>query len=407
DMARDNPNFAGHRWTTYAERLQNAGIAWRVYQEHDNYGDNSLPYFANFRKLDTKSELYKRGRAWAPGSTAENATKSRGEYLIADFAKDVRENKLPAVSWIVPPYIMSEHPAATPAYGESLTARLLEALVANPEVWSKTVFIINYDENGGFFDHVPAPLPAINSNLGKSTVDTATENYNGIPVGLGVRVPMFVISPWSKGGWVNSQVFDHTSVLRFLESRFGIAEPNISAWRRTVAGDLSTAFDFAEPPDMSWPELPDTSGHIAGADQSCGFAKPQAPEVGEQTMPHQESGRRPARALPYQLHTHGRVDTDAGRYWLDFANEGVAGAGFNVYAGNRIDGPWFYTLGAPANGAGRVELSDYWSARAASNGIYDLSVYAPNGFLRVFRGDLALAAAGKANPEVEVDYDLI
>ncbi|UJB17340.1 MULTISPECIES: phosphocholine-specific phospholipase C [Lysobacter] len=397
DMARDNPNFAGHRWTTYAERLQNAGIAWRVYQEHDNYGDNSLAYFANFRKLDTNSELYKRGRAWAPGSTAENATKSRGEYLIADFAKDVRENKLPAVSWIVPSYIMSEHPAATPAYGESLTARLLEALVANPEVWSKTVFIINYDENGGFFDHVPAPLPAINSDLGKSTVDTATENYNGIPVGLGVRVPMFVISPWSKGGWVNSQVFDHTSVLRFLESRFGIAEPNISAWRRTVAGDLSTAFDF-DTPNTSFPVLPSTNATMANADASCKLAKPTAPA--QPSMPRQERGQRLARALPYELRVDGRIEASSGRYWLDFGNDGIAGACYNVYAGNRTDGPWYYTLDAG------TQLSDYWSAKQYTKGIYDLSAYGPNGFLRVFRGDLnkALTATG-ANPEVSVRHD--
>ncbi|MGH8079667.1 MAG: phosphocholine-specific phospholipase C [Lysobacter sp.] len=397
DMSRDNPNFKGHTWTTYAERLQNNGVSWRVYQEHDNYGDNSLAYFANFRKLDTNSELYKRGRAIVPGSTAANANTSRGEYLIAEFAKDVREGTLPAVSWIVPSYIMSEHPEASPAYGESLTSRLLEALVANPEIWSKTVFIINYDENGGFFDHVAAPLPAINSNLGKSTADTATENYNGIPVGLGVRVPMFVISPWSKGGWVNSQVFDHTSVLRFLEARFGIAEPNISAWRRTVSGDLSTAFDF-ETPNARFPSLPDTRSTMDNADASCKLTKPTAPS--QPSMPKQERGLRLARALPYELRVDGRIEASSGRYWLDFGNDGIAGACYNIYAGNRNDGPWYYTLDA------NTTLSDYWSAKSVTNGIYDLSAYGPNGFLRVFRGDLnkALAANG-ANPEVTVRHD--
>ncbi|MGH8077714.1 MAG: phosphocholine-specific phospholipase C, partial [Lysobacter sp.] len=399
DMAKDNPNFVGHRWTTYAERLQAAGVSWRVYQEHDNYGDNSLAYFQNFRKLDPASELYKRGRALVPGSTAANASSSRGEHLVAEFAKDVRNGTLPKVSWIVPSYIMSEHPEATPAYGESLTARLLEALVANPEVWSKTVFIINYDENGGFFDHVPPHLPAINSNLGKSTVDTTTENYNGVPVGLGVRVPMFVISPWSKGGWVNSQVFDHTSVLRFLETRFGVAEPNISAWRRAVTGDLSTTFNFANP-NTAWPALPDTSNHITAADQSCQLATPRAPS--KPVMPRQEPGRRPARALPYQLHVHGRIEASTGRYWLDFANDGIAGAGFNVYARNRTDGPWFYTL--PPG----TQLSDYWSAAQYSAGKYDLSAHGPNGFLRVFQGDLLKArAVGGANPEVQASVDLI
>ncbi|ROU05554.1 phosphocholine-specific phospholipase C [Lysobacter enzymogenes] len=398
DMARDKPTFAGHKWKTYAERLQDKGIAWRVYQEHDNYGDNSLAYFAAFRKLDTNSPLYKRGRAIVPGSNEANAKTSRGEHLIAEFAKDVREGTLPAVSWIVPSYIMSEHPEATPAYGESLTARLLEALVANPEVWSKTVFIINYDENGGFFDHAAAPLPAINADLGKSTVDTATENYNGIPVGLGVRVPMFVISPWSKGGWVNSQVFDHTSVLRFLEARFGVAEPNISAWRRTVAGDLSTAFDFATP-NAAWPALPDTANSMDGADASCRLAAPKPPA--QQRLPKQERGQRPARALPYELQVSGRIEASSGRYWLDFGNSGVAGACFNVYAGNRSDGPWYYTLDAG------TALSDYWSAKQVTKGLYDLSAYGPNGFLRAFKGDLnkALAADG-ANPEATVRHDV-
>lgn len=398
DMARDNPGFVGHRWTTYAERLQEAGVSWRVYQEYDNYGDNSLPFFAAFRNLDPTSELYQRGRAWVAGSTAANAAASRGEHLVAAFAKDVREGTLPSVSWLVPPYIMSEHPEAPPGYGEDLAARLLEALVANPEVWSRTVFIINYDENGGFFDHAPGPIPPVTTSLGLSTVDTGTENYNGVPVGLGVRVPMFVVSPWSKGGWVCSEVFDHTSVLRFLETRFGVAEPNISAWRRTVAGDLTSAFDFATP-SGAWPTLPDTQGNIADADRACGLAAPQVPA--QQVLPRQEPGSRPARALPYQLHIAGRIEAQSGRYWLDLDNAGAAGVGLTVYARNRGDGPWFYTLGAG------TQLSDYWSAVQNTDGIYDLAVHGPNGFLRVFQGDLARAiAAGGANPEVAVEYDV-
>ena len=97
-MSRDKPTFAGHKWSTYAERLQEKGIGWHVYQEYDNYGDNSLPSFANFRNLDRDSELYKRGRDWVAGSTQDNAYTSRGEHLIAAFAKDVREGTLPAVS---------------------------------------------------------------------------------------------------------------------------------------------------------------------------------------------------------------------------------------------------------------------------------------------------------------------
>jgi phospholipase C len=394
DMSRDDPNFAGHAWTTYAERLQSAGVSWRVYQEYDNYGDNSLPWFAAFRGLSLDSELYQRGRAWVDGSEAGNAYTSKGEHMLAAFAKDVAEGTLPSVSWLVTPYIMSEHPAAPPGYGEGLAAQLLAALVANPAVWSRTVFIINYDENGGFFDHVPPPLPPLNAGMGQSTVDVSTEDYNGVPVGLGVRVPMFVVSPWSKGGYVCSEVFDHTSVLRFLEARFGVAEPNISAWRRAVTGDLTSCFDFAGADD-AWPELP-AAPSVEQVDDSCRLADPVAP--GQQTQPRQEPGMRPARALPYQLGVSGRIEAASGRYWLDLGNAGAAGAGLTVYAANRTDGPWYYTLGAS------TELSDYWSVVANSGGIYDLAVHGPNGFLRVFQGDLALATSG-ANPEVGVSYD--
>jgi len=396
DMSKDNPNFVGHTWTTYAERLHAAGVSWKVYQEYDNYGDNSLAYFKNFRKLDTSSEYYKRARSIVPGSNEGNKDTSRGEHLIAAFANDVRNGTLPAVSWVVPSYIMSEHPSATPAYGESLIARMLEVLAANPAVWAKTVFIINYDENGGFFDHAAPHLPAITSSLGLSTVDTSTENYNGVPVGLGVRTPMFVISPWSKGGWVNSQVFDHTSTIRFLEQRFGVMEPNISAWRRAVCGDLTSALEFADP-DAGWPSLPNTAGNIGDADATCKLNPPRAPT--KQTMPRQEPGQRPACALPYELHVGGRVDVAAGKYWLDFANTGAVGAGFNVYSLNRTDGPWFYTVEAGK------QLSDYWSAVSVTAGKYDLRAFGPNGFLREFKGDVLLAGAGKAQPEVQAIYD--
>lgn len=400
DMALDDPAFPGHAWTTYAERLHAAGISWRVYQEYDNYGDNSLAYFANFRNLDTDSEFYRRARAWVPGTDAGNWEQSRGETLVAAFEQDIRQGTLPQVSWIVGPEIMTEHPGTevTPGYGQSLVSRLLGALAAKPEVWAKTVFIINYDENGGFFDHVAPPLPPIERNMGLSTVDTSTEDYFGVPVGLGVRTPMFVVSPWSKGGWVDSQVFDHTSVLRFLEARFGVEEPNISAWRRAVAGDLTSALDF-DRPNAAWPPLPDTSDYIDEEQSAACLLLPQPTAPADPQPPRQERGLRRARALPYRLRVHGRIDAEAGQYWLDFGNEGEAGAGLNVYAGNRSDGPWYYTVESG------TELSDYWSAAAVTAGIYDLSVYGPNGFLRQFQGDLSLATAG-ADPEVQASCDL-
>ena len=165
--AEDSPEFKGLDWPTYAERLQAAGVSWRVYQEYENYGDNGLSYFKTFRGIGPDSVLYQRGRAWSPGSTKENAKDSDGHHLVADFAKDVAADRLPQVSWIVTNYKLSEHPQASPSDGEHLTARLIAALASNPKVWAKTVFILNYDENDGFFDHVPPPIPAVGSAAGQ------------------------------------------------------------------------------------------------------------------------------------------------------------------------------------------------------------------------------------------------
>jgi len=387
DAGRDRANFKGFAWTTYAERLQKAGVSWRLYQEYDNYGDNSLAYFAAFRGLDAQSELYRRARAWAPGSTAENIATTKGDPLVAAFARDVESGDLPKVSWIVAPTRLCEHPDGPPGYGEALTARLLAALTARPEVWAKTVLFINYDENDGFFDHVPPPLPATNDAMGKSTVDTTGEVYRGVPVGLGPRVPMLVVSPWTKGGWVNSQTFDHTSVIRFLEARFGVREPNITPWRRTVAGDLTSAFDFRRGAGGGKASLPDTAQTMARVDRAASLPKPMAPAV--QALPRQESGRRPARALPYDLQVHGRVEPGSTRLVLTFDNRGSAGAAFNLYGPDAE--PRFYTV------EGGKRLVDGLPIGAAG---YDVSVFGPNGFLRRFRGGGTQAPA-----EIEARHD--
>jgi len=246
----DVPKLPPFTWTTYPERLEAAGISWQVYQQgldftddyEGNYGTNVL---ANFQKFIDAPE----------GSSLKN----RGMSIrrLDALAADVQANRLPQVSWIQPPAIFSEHPSFMPGYGANYTARILDALTANPEVWSKTVLFIMYDENDGFFDHVVPPMPPTPVLPGKSTVDVAAEIHDvvnpahqplytadNLPYGLGPRVPMTVVSPWSKGGFVCSQVFDHTSVIRFIEARFGVHEPNISAWRRAVCGDLTSALDF-------------------------------------------------------------------------------------------------------------------------------------------------------------------
>jgi phospholipase C len=380
DPAKDDLSFKPLAWPTYAERLQAAGIDWRVYQEYDNYGDNGLSYFANFRGAAAASEIGKRARDWAKGSTAENAADSRGEYMIAEFAADVAADRLPQVSWIVAPYIMCEHPAASPGYGEAFVSGLLTALAANPSVWAKTVFILNYDENDGFFDHVPPPVPAIAEGTGMSTVDVAAEIYKGVPVGLGPRVPMLVVSPWTRGGWVNSQLFDHTSVIRFLELRFGVVEPQISPWRRAVCGDLASVFDFAQG-NANPPSLPATINAIADTDQSCTRHYPKVPQ--SQSVPLQEPGQRPARALPYDIIVSGWLIHSTGRYRLQFDNVGAVCAVLTVYARDDSAGPWSYTVEP-----GKILFDDL----PLVDERYAFSVHGPNGFLREYGGAMRGAA---------------
>jgi phospholipase C len=372
EPANDGPHFKGFEWTTYAERLGAAGVSWKVYQEYDNYGDNGLAYFKTFRGEGAKTSAGHKARDWAEGSTPENAKASRGEHLVAAFERDVAAGALPQVSWMVAPYILSEHPQASPGYGEQLTARLIDALTRHPEVWAKTVFILNYDENDGFFDHMPIPAPATAGAEGKSNVDTAGEVYQGVPMGLGPRVPMLVVSPWSKGGFVNSELFDHTSVLRFLEARFGVHEPNITPWRRAVCGDLTSAFDF-KTPNAERPRLPDTRHAMEMVDLAAKLARPRPPV--KQAMPEQEAGQKPARPLPYDLHVAGALANDG--FHLMFANRGRAAAAFQVYATGVSAGPWFYTVAAGST------LSD---VLPLSNAPFDVTVHGPNGLYRRYKG---------------------
>jgi phospholipase C len=414
DPAYDNLSAAttasAPTWRTYAEVLEANQVSWKVYQEWDNYGDNYLAYFRQFRvnpdgsRLSPDSPLARKGRALAPGSTEANARGTKADWLVADFGADVRDNRLPRVSWIVAPNDYTEHSPNSPNAGEHLTARLLAALVANPVVWSKTVFLLTYDENDGFFDHVPPNIPPLDPGMGRTTLSDigADENLAGVPVGLGPRVPMLVISPWSRGGRVCSQVFDHTSKLRFLEewltlglkkNRAGATLETISPWRRAVCGDLTSAFDF-KTPNSAWPASVPASTQYALVS-----GKPYPTPPAQQSLPVQEpctsvTRTRYACALPYVLGAHATVGTGR-QVELSFVNSGKAGAAFIVYSNARSDGPWYYTVEAGK----RIDRETWnWSGTR-----YHLSVTGPNGFLRELGGGLA---AGGPRPEVQASYEL-
>jgi phospholipase C len=392
-------------WPTLPDLLQQAGIKWRIYQDpNDNWTGamHGCLAFESFRTAQPGSAIYENGMS---------------KWSLDDLANDVRNGTLPQVSWILPPRAFSEHPGApsSPLKGGHFVDQVLTALTANPEVWSKTVFFLTFDENDGLFDHVPPPaVPSYNADgslAGKATLPLDGEYFSDPkgqyrkaedtisgsvrPYGLSARVPMYVVSPWSKGGWVTSQVFDHTSVAMFLEKRFRITVPNVSPWHRAVCGDLTSAFDFAHPVDAAFPPLPDTSNYAVIDAQQASMPKYSVPA---QIQPlFQEPGTRPSRRLPYELHVDAVV-TPGASVQLNFVNAGRQGAVYHVYDKLHLDRiPRRYTVEAGK------ELSDLWDV-AADAGAYDLWVYGPNGFARVFTNDVAGAGYG-ANPECHVRYE--
>ncbi|GIG55862.1 non-hemolytic phospholipase C [Longispora fulva] len=385
--AKDGGEESGLTWRTYAEELQDAGISWRVYQNaSDNYGDNALAYFTQFANAAPGTPLHDRGMVSVPrvsGSTPDD--------ILAAIRADVRAGTLPQVSWVVTDQATSEHPIGPPVNGERFVSGLLNALNADPAVFNSTVVLVNYDENDGFFDHVPPPAPP---------AGTPDEFVGGTPVGLGFRVPMFVVSPWSRGGWVTSETFDHTSVLRFLETwSTAIGKPAtcryISAWRRAVCGDLTSAFDFAHPV-YGLPALPTPGAAISTS--YCGPLPNPSPSTN--ALPAQEPGTRQARALPYQPTAHiSSWDYGADgsiRLNITMANDGpLAGhaAHFAVYANAfRSGGPWQYTVspGQP--------VTDFFNCGPGlGSGRYDFTVVGPNRFLRRLTG-----TATSASRNVEV-----
>jgi phospholipase C len=208
---------------------------------------------------------------------------------------------------------------------------------------------------------------------------------------------MIVVSPWSRGGWVNSQQFDHTSIIRFLEARFGVTEPNISAWRRAMLGDLTSAFNFRRPNHKPFPVLPSLTREEADGIRSAQEKLPQVatPFGAAGTFPVQPAGVRPSRALPYVPHVEAVVDPGTALVRLRFGNAGTVGVVYHVYDRLRLDAvPRRYAVEAGTS------LEDAWSADAG--GRYDLWILGPNGFLRHVAGTTTGGAA--VRPEVEVRY---
>jgi len=345
--------------------------------------------------------------------------------VLHQFREDVNNGKLPAVSWLVGPENFSDHPTA-PWYGAWYVSEVLDILTKNPEVWKKTIFILTYDENDGYFDHIPpfvAPDPK-DPGTGKCSeeIDTTAEYMRrdkelaeGIsskeareaPAGLGFRVPMVIASPWSRGGRVCSQVFDHTSVIRFVQGFLNrkagkelIRENNISEWRKTVSGDLTSIFqpfDGGHPEALPWLQLRPFAESIHDAkfkDVPANFHRLSADEIRRINedpytapyMANQEPGIKLSCALPYELYADGGLSADkksvvvtmkAGK---DLFGERSAGCPFNIH----LPGAGCRSYAVRAGD----RLED--SFPLADNGEgYLLRLHGPNGFFREYGGNAA------------------
>jgi phospholipase C len=510
-------------WTTYPERLEDAGVSWKIYQnelsvpsglngEQDswlgNFTDNPIEWFKQYnvyfaekhrrhiaeqaenlpyeiedlkkqiagekddpRKLaDLTRQLIRKQRQLQsaneelPRYVAENWNKLRereqnlhrkafttnegdpdyrtlvpltyrdGDVertvnvpksdVLYQFRKDVQEGKLPQVSWLVAPEAFSDHPGSA-WFGSWYIAEAMDILTQNPEVWKKTIFILTYDENDGYFDHVPtyqAPNPA-RPETGKVTDDIdaslefvtleqelkykTREDARESSIGLGFRVPMVIASPWSRGGAVCSQVFDHTSVLQFLETflrhKTGkeIKESNITQWRRTVCGDLTSAFQpySGEATKLSFmdrdafieqiynakfKDVP-KDFHALTAEERAALAKDPAASA---WMPKQEPGVRRSAALPYELEVNGALADDGASFGVSFAAKkeqfGDAAAGSPFIAFARIAPDQLAVRNYAVSAGGNLE--DAWKLADFANGVYHIAIHGPNGFYREFQG---------------------
>ncbi len=514
--------------TTFPERLEEAGISWKVYQnelsidvgfdgEHDdwlsNFTDNNLEFYKNYNVRLHKAHLEYLKKAEAkltaeikelqgtPASaekdkqlkqkserlqqvTAERKEWSQERFdklsdrekaihnnafvtnvndphyheletltyndngierevkvpkgdVLYQFREDVKNGKLPTVSWLTAPSNFSDHPGS-PWYGAWYVSEVLDILTHNPEVWKKTIFILTYDENDGYFDHVPPFVPphSAKPDTGRASakIDTVTEfvteeeeakrgkpegQRHESPIGLGYRVPMVIASPWSRGGWVNSQVFDHTSCLQFLETFLNkktgksIRESNISDWRRTVCGDLTSAFRPYNGEKIKYPaslKRNDTieSIHKAQFKQLPGnfkkLSKEEIAAVNRNTeslaaFPKQEKGSRQSCALPYNIHADGIYQKSNNSIHVKFKAAGT-GVPLSVYAAvpyrEADKAPEMMRSWAFAVAAGD-EINYQWPLNAFEGNAYHLDVYGPNGFLRTLKGN-------GSDPDIDIKF---
>ncbi|WP_406348715.1 DUF756 domain-containing protein [Streptomyces sp. NBC_00144] len=397
----DESNYS-RPWTTVPEQLQQAGIDWRLYSDNSgdgrqgyisswvgDYGDNELKYFKGFDpeglsaddpKLRPGTGLIWRGNAmYYSGTTSpEDDSEANLDAVLKNLQDACRpgaEHPLPAVSWIVAPYNWCEHPGADTLHGERYVKKVLDILQGNPDIWDHTLFILNYDENDGKFDHVLPPWPE---------PGTAREYAGDYPLGFGPRVPMLLVSPWSRGGYVASEVFDHTSTIKFLETwaaHLGkpFRCPNISDWRRSIAGDLTSALDFAHP--------------------QPGPATFTAP-LAEQPVSMAADQMKPR---PLSFHPHATISEDPASGTVTATMTLTGGPEDKALSFQVFPDKYQAFSNTPFTVTARKPREYTWDTKA-TDGKYAFSIYSNDGFVRSFAGQLAPAGETAGGlPRVEAD----
>lgn len=340
--------------------------------------------------------------------TGEKLIIPKGDVLH-QFRKDAENNSLPLVSWLIAPERFSDHPGS-PWYGAWYISEVLNILTKNPDLWKKTIFILNYDENDGYFDHVlpftppknPAQTIDMNGEDGAEFVSKEQEymfsdevkDYERLegPVGLGYRVPMIIASPWTRGGFVNSEISDHTSVLKFLENfikkKFNkdVTVDNISQWRRAICGDLTSAFNSS---DTKLPKIDYLSQKEYAQTINSAKDKPvpnlkwySENEINNSLLEIQERGMKPSNALPYD-------------YWVNLEGRKIVmenhcntGVPLLLYDRKEFENEKFHYSYALFQ---KQKLSHVINSEN-----YDYEVFGPNGFYRNFKG--------KNSPKVEIKF---
>ncbi|MFV8755726.1 alkaline phosphatase family protein [Nannocystaceae bacterium ST9] len=228
-----------------------------------NRDEGGQPYLDNptsfklFRERTLFDALTRGGVSWAYYESPPDVTMLRTftrfvgdvEHVrpLTEFLAAARAGSLPSVSFVDPSFFVApandDHPTTDMANGQELVKGIYEALIANPAAWAKTLFVITYDEHGGFFDHVEPPL-----------AETWGSGLDAVSVHYGVRVPTFVVSPWVERGSCDKTLYDHTSIARTILQRFFPGERPFVSDRILYANDLGSSLTRASPrPAVGYP----------------------------------------------------------------------------------------------------------------------------------------------------------